>query len=349
MHTISASYLASILSTCLDNGAPLADLRPLIPGTGHHLGIDESKNNNTRFPVEVVFQILAKTEALTGISNIGLLCGKNIRPTAMNELGNAVLCSKTLRQAILINRKYQPLTQQLGRTNLQIRKDLAWLIWDPYYNDPEYGRLVTDVVMSGHAIFGRWLSWVHDKKIEAVHFRHTKPDYAALYGEIFDCPVLFNQIENAMLIETDAIDMPLPQDNKKTLTDICHRLDVALERLRPDKLLHEQVADILYLDLPSGPINLEQVARRLGLSPRGLRRNLTNEETSFSKILESSRRQLCEEYLSDNIPLLMIAEKLGYSQQSAFNRAFKQWFGVTPKKYIKAQQTAKAAFDQLAP
>lgn len=354
MHTISASYLFSILSTCVENGAPETELLPLIPGAGHSLNIADIQNNDTRYSVDIVLQILAKTEKITGIANIGLLCGRNIRPAAMNELGNAVMCSKTLRQAILLNRKYQALTQELGQTNLQVRQDLAgqdlaWLLWKPNYSNPEYGRLVTDMVISGHAIFGRWLSWVHDKKIEAVHLRHAKPIYAELYNDIFDCPVLFGQAENAMLIDNNAIDMPLPQANAQSLTEICHRLDIALTKLHPHKPLRQQVTDILYVEVPNGPINLEQIARRLGLSPRGLRRNLTAEHTSFRKVLETTRRTLCEEYLRDNTPLLTIADKLGYSQQSAFNRAFKDWYGTTPKDYMKAQQTANTAFEQLAP
>ncbi|MCF6219558.1 MAG: AraC family transcriptional regulator [Robiginitomaculum sp.] len=302
-----------------------------------------------RYPIDLIFKILDFAEKTLGKPDIGLLCGTNLRPASLNELGSAIMCCGTLRQVIMLNRRYQILTQQLGRTNLKTNGDQAHLIWEPHYKDAEYGRMVTDVVMAGHAIFGRWLSWVHDKKINAVHFKHARPSYAYKYIEIFDCPVSFGQDENAMLIDVEAIDAPLPQANEKSLAEICQRLDVALANLQPAKPMAEQVSDMLYTEMSNAVPNLEQTARQLGVSPRSLRRSLQAEQTNFRLVLEQTRRTLCAKMMADNIALLSIADRLGYSQQSAFNRAFKQWFGATPKAYVRAQKDANAAFDQLAP
>lgn len=354
MNTVSASYLANIVDSCVEQGAAKAVLLNALPKGGQSLGLANGSSSGTsgkagRVSVESVFLALHKTVELTGKAEIGLMCGENLRPSSLNEIGNAILCCASLRQAILMNRKYQALTQQLGRTNLKINGDQARLLWEPYYKDPEYGRMVTDLVMAGHAIFGRWLSWVHDKKINAVHFRHAKPTYADAYIKIFDCPVLFGQGENAMLIDVDAIDAPLPQANAVMLAEICGRLDIALARLQADKSYSRMVAEALQINTENGLLKLPQIAKHLGVSSRSLRRSLTDEQTSFRQILEKTRQQLCEKWLSEGKTLLLIAEDLGYSQQSSFNRAFKGWFGTTPKVYLRAQKTANAAFDQLAP
>lgn len=349
MNTVSASYLVSYIDSCVEQGANKVDLLRLVPGGGQDMEPDMTVATEKRFPADLIFQILTLTAKTTGKLEIGLLCGQNLRPASLNELGSAIMCCGTLRQVILLNRRYQVLTQQLGRTNLKTSGDQARLLWEPHYEDAEYGRMVTDVVMAGHAIFGRWLSWVHDKKINAVHFRHAKPSYADKYVEIFDCPVLFGQAENAMLIDVDAIDAPLPQANEKSLAEICGRLDVALAKLQPAKPLRSQVADMLYIEMSNAVLNLEQIAKRLGVSPRSLRRSLKDEQTNFRQVLEQTRRKLCAEMMAENIALLDIANKLGYSQQSSFNRAFKEWFEVTPKAYMKAQKITNAAFEQLAP
>ena len=355
MNTVSPSYLATIVDSCVQYGADRAKLLDILPQDEQLLqDVDIAneaieRNENRRVSVDSVFSILSKSAKITGKSEIGLMCGKNLRPSSLNEIGNAILCCASLRQAILLNRKYQSLTQQLGRTDLKIDGDIARLIWVPHYNDPEYGRRVTDLVMAGHAIFGRWLSWVHDKKINAVHFKHAKPDYADIYTEIFDCPVLFGQTENAMLIDVDAIDAPLPQANEILLSEICQRLDIALAKLNPAKLFGLRVAEALLAEMQNGPPNLQQTAKHLGVSPRSLRRSLALEQTNFRQILEQTRQQLCEKCLAEGKSLLEVAEDLGYSQQSAFNRAFKNWFGVTPKAYVRAQKLAGAAFDQMAP
>ncbi len=349
MLTISATYLFSFVSTCVELGVPEDDLLSLIPGGHKAYAQKNGAYIPSRYPAEIVCTVLAKAEALTGKSDIGLLCGKNIRPTAMMDLGHALLCCSSLRQAILTNIRYQPLTQQLGRSKLVIEGDQAWLKWLPNSEDPEYARRITDVVMAGHAGFGRWLLWAHDKKINTVHFRHTKPPYAKLYEDLFDCPVLFGQHDNAMVIDVEAIDAPLPQANAGVLTKICLRLDIDLAKLQHQGSFSELVTKVLRLDRENGPLNLAQTARHLGVSPRSLRRALAAEKTNYRTILEQVRRDLCAQFLTNNMPLSEIAEHLGYSQQSAFTRAFKIWYGDTPKAYAKAQKTASNAFDQLAP
>ena len=349
MKTVSASYLISYIDACVQQGANKMDLLRLMPGAGKSLYDKNKTSAEKRFSIDLIFPILAHTAKHTNRPEIGLLCGLSLRPESLNELGSAIMCCSTLRQVIEINRRYQILTQQLGRSNLKIIGEEARLVWEPHYEDAEYGRMVTDVVMAGHAIFGRWLSWVQDKKINAVHLQHAKPAYADKYIEIFDCPVLFSQRENAMLIDVDALDAPLPQANKKTLSEICGRLDVALERLQQLKPIREQVADILYIEVSNIVPNLQQTAKYLGVSPRSLRRGLMEEKTNFRQVLEQTRQKICAELMADNIPFLQIASQLGYSQQSAFNRAFKQWYGATPKAYIRAQGEANRVFEQFAP
>jgi len=349
MSTMSATYLFSYVKTCVELGASEDELLALIPRGKKEFTQNNSGQNTRRYPAELIYTVLAKAENLTSKPDIGLLCGNQIRPAEMMDLGHALLCCTTLRQAILTNTRYQPLTQQLGRSKLVVEGDLAWLKWKSNCDDPEYGRRITDAVMAGHAGFGRWLSWVHDKKINAVHFRHAKPSYGELYEDIFECPVLFGQDENAMIIDVEAIDTPLPQANEGMLAEICLRLDVDLAKLEHQGSFSELVTKVLRMDRKPGLLNLAQTARHVGVSPRSLRRALTAEQTCFRTLLEHVRRDLCVQFLADNVPLSEIAENLGYSQQSAFNRAFKAWYGDTPKAHIHAQKTAIIAFDQLAP
>ena len=189
MKTVSASYLASYLEACVRHGADRTCLLAFIPKGSHGFDASGGVNVDKRYPTEILFQILAETEKETGLSEIGLLCGQDLRPESLNEIGTAIMCCKTLRQVISINHKYQPLTQQLGRTNLKTRDGFARLLWEPYYSDAEHGRMITDVVMAGHATFGRWLSWIHNQKPHAVHLRHKQPYYADAYEKMFDCPV----------------------------------------------------------------------------------------------------------------------------------------------------------------
>ncbi|PHR91782.1 MAG: hypothetical protein COA69_11430 [Robiginitomaculum sp.] len=345
MKTVSSTYLLSFFETCKAQGASEQELLAFIPE-----GQQALHKPGKRFSTEYIIKILSHTQRATNTPEIGLLAGKDFRPSTFEDVGHALLFCQTLRHVLLVNRRYQPLTQQFGRSNLEIKNGQAWIIWDAGATNPEYYRNVTDAVMAGYAQFGRWLSWVHDEKINAMHFRHKKPVYAALYEDLFECPILFSQASNAMIVDAKIIDMPLPQANDPMLREICTRLDVLLLNLETPCTYQERVGQYIRTVLAQTTPSLADTATRLGLSERSLRRKLHQENTSFRKILEHTRRDLCEQYMAENkLSFTKISEHLGYSEQSAFNRAFKAWHGQTPKAYARALNVFDKAFDQLAP
>jgi len=345
LRTVASNYLQSIYGTCLAHGAQPQDLLPFIPG-----GTSILMAADTRLPVDTVIQILAKTEKLTGKPEIGLLAGAAFRPATFLNVGHAIMFCSSLRQVILLIRRYQPLIQQFGSTNLQIFGNEAHVCWHSFYDDAQYARNSTDAVMSAHAQFGRWLTWVNDKKINAIHFRHQKPSYAQLYEDMFDCPILFGQALDKMIVEVAAIDLPLPQANEEMRRDICAKLDVLLEKLSDVSSMQAIVSRYLRVQLENGAPSLYAAAHHIGISERSLRRKLAQENTSFRTVLEQVRRAACEQYLFDGqYSLSEIAEKLGYAEQSSFSRAFKSWFGQSPKTYTRAIALFNTAFTQLAP
>ncbi len=80
--------------------------------------------------------------------------------------------------------------------------------------------------------------------------------------------------------------------------------------------------------------DLETAAAALELSPRALKRRLAERDTSFTRIIDDTRRQLALGYIADPaLSLVDVAYLCGFSEQSAFNRAFKRWTGVPPGEY----------------
>ena len=112
------------------------------------------------------------------------------------------------------------------------------------------------------------------------------------------------------------------------------RMQRAVTQYRARDNLLEQVRLEIQQRLVDGVPQLEPIAERLGVKPWTLRRRLRAEQADFSTLLEEERRRLaCDWLLHSNRSVNQIALDLGYSEQSAFNRAFKRWFGVTPVSY----------------
>ena len=88
--------------------------------------------------------------------------------------------------------------------------------------------------------------------------------------------------------------------------------------------------------LPLGPCGLETVADRLAVHQRTLQRTLKEEGSSFSDLLESVRQEIATERLrNSNISIIQLSDYLGYADNTAFTRAFKRWFGSTPREWRK--------------
>jgi AraC-like DNA-binding protein len=87
-----------------------------------------------------------------------------------------------------------------------------------------------------------------------------------------------------------------------------------------------------------GDPTLTQVARKIALSPRTLQRRLKDYGTDFKRLVDDTRRRLSLNYLKNpEHTFTEIAYLLGYSEASAFNRAFKRWTGATPSDYRSRQ------------
>ncbi len=131
----------------------------------------------------------------------------------------------------------------------------------------------------------------------------------------------------------DTLDEQIPgSDNHLYQLNKAYAEDLMLQRRRDNDLIESVKA--LIIETGYQKANAEYVAQQFDLSKRGLQRLLSEQKTTF--------RDLKEEVLKERALLLVlrneatterISEELGYSEVSAFHRAFKLWFGVTPKDY----------------
>jgi AraC-like DNA-binding protein len=112
--------------------------------------------------------------------------------------------------------------------------------------------------------------------------------------------------------------------------------DDLAKRSSSDPLMTAQVKRVLHDVLRSDEAHIELVAKRLGLTGRSLQRRLKDEGTSFQEVREQVRRDLAQRYLDDGLAIAEISFLLGFSEPSAFFRAFKRWTGETPLAHRRA-------------
>ncbi|MCV6622114.1 MAG: AraC family transcriptional regulator [Cellvibrionaceae bacterium] len=97
--------------------------------------------------------------------------------------------------------------------------------------------------------------------------------------------------------------------------------------------IKEQVKQLIEQKVPA-EVSLEEVAERLGVNKRVLQRSLAEQGSSFRKLKESLLKEKALDLLiNKRLEISLITQELGYSEVSAFQRAFKSWFGSSPKQF----------------
>ncbi|MEL6686505.1 MAG: AraC family transcriptional regulator [Pseudomonadota bacterium] len=324
--TVSTPYAYSYFQTCLDFGADEQSLLDILD-----IQRDDFNNTLIRYPCDRVLDMIAEAERQTGNKSIGLISGRNFRPSTFANVGLALISARSLRHALEVNGRYQRLTQEFGTTRLEVRDGSAFVRWFPYIQDANRLRPITEAVYAGYVTVGRWLLWHYDEDALIVHFRHSKPCEPDPCADYFGCEVLYNQPFDSLSFKANLADKPLPQANPELLALLEERLTRALRHHDNRDQMSSQVYETLQHGLGQGLSSVEHVAALIGVSARQLSYRLQLEGTSFTQVLKKVRMETAGFYLGEGKKSLTeIALLLGYSEQSAFTRAYKSWYGTPP-------------------
>jgi AraC-like DNA-binding protein len=157
----------------------------------------------------------------------------------------------------------------------------------------------------------------------------------------FRCPVVFESDLDALLVPAEALAQPNRLGDEGITRFLLGHLDEELKQLKADRTLREMIHDAIAQSLSDGVPKMPAVARRLGQSERTLQRRLGEEGLSFQKLVDDARRELAEGLLAkSHYSLAEVAFLTGFSEQSAFNRAFKRWMNQTPAAYRESHRAA---------
>lgn len=168
-------------------------------------------------------------------------------------------------------------------------------------------------------------------RLHAVTFAHAAPAAAcvAVFHGFFGVAPRFGAPASALVLADAALGTPLARADAGLHRYLC----AALEQMEP-RAVPTSIADrcsaILLAALPEIP-RQAAVARSLGLSQRNLQRKLASEGTAFEELVETTRQSVAEAMLQDRrCALAEVAAATGFSEASAFSRAYKRWTGRRP-------------------
>ena len=168
----------------------------------------------------------------------------------------------------------------------------------------------------------------------AVHISHPAPDDVSAFEAHFRCPIHFGAQRDALEVSHDRLRRPNRLGDTSISRFFDTHLDGALAHLPEDMGLGRRLRAEIAPALSEGVPRLPRLAARLGMSGRTLQRRLGEAGLSYRDLVDEARKELADRLLrKTDYGLAEIAFLTGFSEQSAFHRAFKRWAGQTPRSY----------------
>lgn len=289
-------------------------------------------------PLAVEELLWARAAHLTHKPSFGLFAAGLIRPGEFDVLDYAVRTAPDLRTALQRLARYNRLLHDLATfeiipmgetTRIEHRFDVAGL--QPCPQAAEF-TLASLVVVA---------SQLCGKPVQAlgVDFVHAALDTVDTYQAVFGVAPRFNHPVSCLVLASALLDCAVPAgDPGLSRIVTAHAEQLLAASHRPPENIASLVRRQLAEGMAHGQTSLQAVAQRLNLSERSLQRRLDEQGTRFADLLDEVRRALAMRYIADeHLALGEVAYLLGFSDPSAFHRAFKRWTGMTPAAARRSQ------------
>lgn len=168
-------------------------------------------------------------------------------------------------------------------------------------------------------------------RADAVLMRTTTPLPHTRYQRYFGTNTYFTQACNALILKPEHLAKAIDQHNPQLHDALVEYVSSVSDANPMD--LYNQVEQLILRLLPTQRCSLPLIAERLGMRDRSLQRRLAERDLVFEDLLDQTRRDLADSYLTEaQMPMAQIAGLLGYAEQSSFNRACKRWHATSPKQ-----------------
>jgi len=294
--------------------------------------LEQLRNLEMRVPVRWALQLWQRAASRGARAEIGLLVGQQRGLHTRGPVAHLAAQSATLGEAIELFRRYIPVMSE--GESLRVESFAGRMRIHFLFNAPLLGHpVISEHSLSSALCWARQLTGVRLVP-QAVGFRHAPQATAAVYRQVFGVSPRFAEpFDYLDLLESD-LQLAVPGANAYLKDLMQERVSAMQAQLSTQRSTRLQVLRLIEQNLLSGDLSAEGVARHLGISRQTLHRHLRDEGCCFSELLAQVRRQHALQRLQQPACRVeALSRELGFSEPSAFYKAFKGWFGLSPKAY----------------
>jgi AraC-like DNA-binding protein len=285
-----------------------------------------------RWPTEGASRLWAIAAERAGNPDIGLFNPHVPRPDHYGLVGYAMMSSPDLETGLVRLIRYVCLVSDAVTITLEPGPGGKWMRLELFGGEYPVPPQRYDYEILTLLTFCRWMLGRPLKPL-AASFRHPVPMSLAAYNDAFGAPLRFDAPFNGVLISSEDLACKLPTAIPE-LADLHDRIaGQALHKLEKADVTY-RARQAVARHLPGGAPRRAAIAAELSMSDHTFQRRLASEGTSFTELVDETRRELAQHHLADTrLSLSEIAYLLGYAEQSTFFRAAQRWFGESPGGY----------------
>lgn len=334
--TVCREYLDNLLEYLYAQGATPRQLQGLM-----RLDPQDYISEQGRFPLRLFEMLLDAGSQLLNDYYLGAHAGAHCSSQPWGMVNYLGMSASSNREAVSAVVNYSRLLIDHGDVELseevndQRAARLTWVL--PPRQLPS--RQVIEFFFSNwyrvnKPLLDRWCS-----KRE-IHFTHDGPADSGEIERIIEAPVHYGSHCNAVEFDRHFLDRPTKFPHSGIHKSLEQAAQAELSNLQFEDRIIRDVKECIMNQLASGVPKLEEVAANLRLTPRTLQRRLNNTNTNFKYMVDDARKERSIRLISDSaLGLPDISAELGFSDQSAFQKAFKRWYGQAPGRYRLMLQT----------
>lgn len=289
-------------------------------------------DSDLRVPLAHYKALVCAGKALSGDPALPLRFAEAIDMAEFSVVGLLANASTTMREALHQLNRYGQLVAEVDvgpgpRFVYEVHAGAPWLV--DTRADPDDFYELTESTFTRMICHPR--SFLPRPFVHEAFVTYPEPAHSAVYQAVWRCPVRFSAPRNALRTDVSLRDYPLRPQPAYAFGALSEHAEQLLAELCAVKTARGRVEQLLMPILHTGEASMEAIAAALGQSRQTLYRNLKAEGVTFEQVLDDLRRRLALHYLdSKRVSVNETAYLVGFSDRSAFSRAFKRWTGKSP-------------------